>query len=70
MPAKIATSASRPSFGLPELTVAVRTSLLSCGKAEKPRKSSPGWEPSGESRSNGRPQGRAASRGFVAVVQT
>jgi hypothetical protein len=52
MPAKTATSASRPMFGLPEATVAVRTPLLSCGKAEKPRISSPVWEPSGESRVN------------------
>src|SRR4051794_16539456 len=37
MPAKIARSAPRPPFGLPELTVAVRTSLLSCGKAGKTR---------------------------------
>ena len=35
MPAKIARSAPRPPFGLPELTVAVRASLLSCGNAGK-----------------------------------
>jgi hypothetical protein len=34
MPAKMARSAPRPPFGLPELTVAVRTSLLSCRKPE------------------------------------
>ena len=37
MPAKIARSAPRPPFGLPQVTVAVRTSLLSCRKAEKTR---------------------------------
>jgi hypothetical protein len=35
VPAKIARSAPRPPFGLPELTVAVRTSLLTCRKREK-----------------------------------
>ena len=35
MPAKMARSAPRPSFGLPEVLVAVRTSRLSCRKAEK-----------------------------------
>src|ERR1035437_10113535 len=34
MPAKMARSAPRPPFGLPKLTVAVRTSLLSCRKPE------------------------------------
>ena len=50
MPAKIARSAPRPPFGLPELTVAVRTSLLSCRKAGKTRVFTPVREPSGESR--------------------
>ena len=35
MPAKIARSAPQPSFGLPEVTVAVTTWLLSCRKAGK-----------------------------------
>ena len=50
MPRKLATSATIPSFVLPEVTVAVRTSRLFCGKAEKPRISKPVWAPSGESR--------------------
>src|SRR6266516_1961247 len=50
MPQKIAGSAPRPPFGPPEVTVAVRTSLLSCRKAGKPRISSPVRESSGESR--------------------
>ena len=37
LPAKMARLAPRPPFGLPELTVAVRTSLLSCRKAGKTR---------------------------------
>ena len=37
MPAKIARSAPRPPFGLSELTLAVRTSLLSCRKDGKTR---------------------------------
>ena len=52
MPAKIARSAPRPPFGLPELTVAVRTSLLSCRKAGKTRVFTPVRESSGESRLN------------------
>jgi hypothetical protein len=35
MPGKIARSAPRPPFGLPEVTVAFRTSLLSCRKPGK-----------------------------------
>ena len=35
MPAKIARSAPRPPFGIPEVLVAVRTSRPSCSKAEK-----------------------------------
>jgi hypothetical protein len=50
MPAKKARSAPRPPFGLPELTVAVGTSRLSCSKAGKRRVFTPVREPSGESR--------------------
>jgi hypothetical protein len=50
MPAKIARSAPRPPFGLPELTVAVRTSLLSCWKAGKTRVFATVLEASGEAR--------------------
>jgi hypothetical protein len=50
MPVKMATSAPRPPFGLPELTVAVRTSLLSCRKAGKTRVFTPVRQPSEESR--------------------
>src|ERR1035437_3309623 len=50
MPTKVARSAPRPPFGLPELTVAVRTSLLSCRKAGKTRVFTPVRESSGESR--------------------
>ena len=50
MPGKMARSAPRPPFGLPKVTVAARTSLLSCWKAGKPRISSPVRESSGESR--------------------
>src|SRR5450631_2426396 len=46
------TKVSRPPFGLPELTVAVRTSLLSCRKAGKTRVFTPVREPSEESRVN------------------
>ena len=35
MPAEIARSTPRLPFGLPEVTVAVGTSHLSCGKAAK-----------------------------------
>jgi hypothetical protein len=50
MPAKMARSAPRPPFGLPELTVAIRTSLLSCGKVGKTRVFMPVREPFGKSR--------------------
>src|SRR5450830_1382613 len=50
MPAKMARSAPRPPFGLPEVTVAVRTSLLSCRKAGKTPIFTPVRESSGESR--------------------
>ena len=35
MPAKIARLATRPPFWIPEVSVAVRSSRPSCGKAEK-----------------------------------
>ena len=50
MPAKMAKSAHRPTSRLPEVTVAIRTSLLSCGKAGKTRVFMPVRELSGESR--------------------
>jgi len=37
MPVKIARSAPRPSFGLPELLVAIHTSRQSCYKSGKAR---------------------------------
>ena len=37
MPGKMARSAARPPFGLPEVRVAVGTSRLSCRKAGKTR---------------------------------
>jgi hypothetical protein len=46
MPAKIARSAPRPPFGLPQLTVAVRTPLLSCRKDGKTRIFALGRQPS------------------------
>jgi hypothetical protein len=50
MPVKIARSAPRPSFGLPELLVAIHTSRQSCCKAGKARIFTPVRESSGESR--------------------
>ena len=50
MPVKIARSAPRPSFGLPELLVAIHTSRQSCSKAGKARIFALVWELSGESR--------------------
>ena len=50
MPVKIARSAPRPSFGLPELLVAIHTSRQSCCKAAKARIFTPVRESSGESR--------------------
>jgi hypothetical protein len=47
MPVKIARSAPRPSFGLPELLVAIHTSRQSCSKAGKARKFALVWESSG-----------------------
>ena len=52
MPGKMARSAPRPPFGLPDAPVAVRTSRLSCGKAGKARIFTPVWDSSGESRLN------------------
>ena len=52
MPVKIARSAPRPSFGLPELLVAIHTSRQSCCKAAKARIFTPVRESSGESRFN------------------
>src|SRR3954466_9711103 len=49
MPLKIARSAARPSFGLPELLVAIHTSRQSCSKAAKARIFALVWESSGES---------------------
>ena len=45
-----ARSAPRPSFGLPELLVAIHTSRQSCSKAGKARIFALVWESSGESR--------------------
>ena len=53
MPVKIARSAPRPSFGLPELLVAIHTSRQSCSKAGKGRIFALVCESSGESRLNG-----------------
>ena len=50
MPAKIARSAARPPFGLPEMLAAVHTSRLSCREAEKSPIFTPVQESSGESK--------------------
>ena len=50
MPGKMARSAPRPSFGLPELLVAISTSRQSCYKAGKAQIFTPVGESSGESR--------------------
>jgi hypothetical protein len=50
MPGEMAMSAPRPPFRLPKVTGALRTSVLSCTKAGKPRIFRPDWEPSGVSR--------------------
>ena len=50
MPAKIARLATRPLFWIPEVSVAVRISHLSCRKAEKARIFMPVWNSTGESR--------------------
>ena len=49
-PVEIARSAARPSFGLPELLVAIHTSRRSCSKAGKARIFALVWKSSGESR--------------------
>jgi hypothetical protein len=54
MPVKIARSAARPSFGLPELLVASHTSRQSCSKAGKARIFALVWDSSRESRINKR----------------
>ena len=50
MPGKIARSAPRPSFGLPELLLAIHTSRQSCCKAGKARTLMLVLDSSGESR--------------------
>ena len=50
MPAKIARSAARPPFGLPEMLVAVHTSRLSCRETGKAPIFTPIQELSGESK--------------------
>ena len=52
MPAKIARLATRPPFWIPEVSVAVRSSRLSCSKAEKTRIFMADRQSSGESRLN------------------
>jgi hypothetical protein len=49
MPGKMARSATRPPFGLPEVLVAVSTSRLSCKRAGKTRTLMPVWDSSGAS---------------------
>jgi hypothetical protein len=62
----MARSAPRPPFGLPELTVAVRTSLLSSRKAGKTRVFTPVRESSGESRIS--PKSAIESEAIVADI--
>ena len=50
MPGKMARSDPRPSFGLPDLLVAIHTSRQSCSKAGKAQMFALVWESSGESR--------------------
>jgi hypothetical protein len=50
MPAKMARSAPRPPFGLPEVTEAVRASLLTCWKDGNTQVFTPVRGSSGESR--------------------
>jgi hypothetical protein len=69
MPAKMARSAPRPPSGLPELTVAVRTSLLSCGKARKIRVFTSVRESSGKSRLKCLASGNNSSTTPLWVVQ-
>jgi hypothetical protein len=53
MPGKMARSAPRPPFGLPEVLVAIHTSRQPCRKAGKAPIFTPIRESSGESRVNG-----------------
>jgi hypothetical protein len=53
MPVKIARSAPRPLFGLPELLVAIHTSRQSWCRAGKGRTFALVWESSGEPRFRG-----------------
>jgi hypothetical protein len=55
MPVKIARSARRPLFGLPELLVAIHTSRQSCCRAGKGRTFALVWESSWEFRFRGHP---------------
>jgi hypothetical protein len=50
MPARIARLATRPSFWIPEVSVAVRSSRPSCSTAEKTRLFMADRQSSGESR--------------------
>ena len=54
MPGKMARSDPRPSFGLPDLLVAIHTSRQSCSKAGKAQMFALVWESSGESRLKGK----------------
>ena len=65
MPVKIARSAARPSFGLPELLVAIHTSRQSCSKAGKARIFALVWESSGESRFNNESDAKALANWLV-----
>ena len=56
MPVKMARSTPRPSFGLPELLVAIHSSRQSCCKAGKARIFTPVRESSEESRANIHPE--------------
>jgi hypothetical protein len=73
MPGKMARSALRPPFGLPDAPVAVRTSLLSCRKAGKARIFTPVWDSSGESRfkvfANENPLDSSSERAALALIE-
>src|SRR6516225_5675443 len=68
MPAKIARSAARPPFGLPEMLVAVHTSRLSCREAEKAPILTPVQESSGESKT--RPPSSSVRTGWPTTLDT
>src|SRR5437660_4581721 len=70
MPVKIARSAPRPSFGLPELLVVHPTSRQSCCKAGKARIFTPVRESSGESRVNATEQFDAVDRSINVILQS